>query len=329
MSPARTTTAPLACLASLPVSKEISLAADLHRDAGHVKHAHVFAFPFGRPVGGPSASELSFSNARDVTEPLALRPQRARRARRRARCPSTNAVGVPVTPARIPLSKSRRTRSATALGAAVGARSARGRARARSRPLPQVRVVDVRRGRRRASRPSPRSAPCSAAASAAACSAGARGCFDWRPGSGGSTSRSGSAAISRPGARRSAGSRGRRRRSTSGPSPRTWSSGPSGGTAALVSSAASAGSAAAASSASKIRLAPGISSGVGDCVAPSARRRRASISTSERLAWPPLVEVGAVGARDLALGVEVGEQRRSSRPSCSRNALWRPGASRR
>ena len=33
VSPARTTTEPLACLASLPVSKEIWLVADLHRDA--------------------------------------------------------------------------------------------------------------------------------------------------------------------------------------------------------------------------------------------------------------------------------------------------------
>ena len=64
-----------------------------------------------------------------------------------------------------------------------------------------------------------------------------------------------------------------------------------------------------ASSASKIRFAPGISSGVS---APRATRRRCpspSIRTSERLACPRSARSGAVGVADLALGMEVGEQR--------------------
>ena len=90
------------------------LAADLSRDAAHVKHAHVFAFPFGRPVGGPiSLRTLVLVTACDVSEAANVR-ESARRRRRRAALRPANAVGVPVTPARIPPSKSRRTRAATA-----------------------------------------------------------------------------------------------------------------------------------------------------------------------------------------------------------------------
>ena len=62
VSPARTTTAPLACRASFPVSNEISLPPTSSRDTANVKHAQCVV-PFGSPGWRPLALELSFSVA--------------------------------------------------------------------------------------------------------------------------------------------------------------------------------------------------------------------------------------------------------------------------
>ena len=148
--------------------------------------------------------------------------------------PSRNAAGVPATPARIPPSKSRRTRSASAVRATV--------------PLEALEVelerlahapIDAGRppspGRRRSSPRAPRTPPRRPAAPRPRRRHGgrARGDACWPPESGGTR---GAAAAPRaaPRSRRNAGMRGRGRGSASRPSPRTWSSGPTGGTPALV-----------------------------------------------------------------------------------------------
>ena len=108
VSPERTTTAPLAWRASLPVSKEISCPPTSARDAAHVKHAHVCLFPSAARMAASIAQNFSFS--------LRARCYRAseRHGRHSAtRVPSAKTAGVPVTAARIPPSKSRRTRSAS------------------------------------------------------------------------------------------------------------------------------------------------------------------------------------------------------------------------
>ena len=287
------------------------LAADLHRDAAHVKHAHVFAFPSGRPVGGPFLQNSRSRNAGDVTAGRQL-GEVARRARRES-APPANAAGVPVTPARIPVSKSRRTRSATAAERRSALEALEVEAE-RSRALPQVRVVDValvgvdrvdhlqnapalERGglgrgvqRRRAR-----------------VLAGEREMADARAAAGASRIRSQAA--------RSAGRRGRDRRSPPAPRRGRGRRAPDRRTAALVSSRIASASPSAAS-ASKIRLAPGISSGVGDSCDP-AHDPLGVDQHQGAVRRPPVLEVGAVGARDLALGVEVGQQRASrARAAC-------------
>ena len=191
--------------------------ADIRRDAGYVKHAHLVVLP---PAARMAA--ICFQNSRSLS---ARESTGVVRGRPRGRAGDAGAdAGLEVAP------DPRRDRARSG----DRPRSARDRARG-ARPAPRGAGRRRGRGRRRASRPSRRSGPAAPAASAAACRAGERGCLlatgKWRK-----TIVASARARSPPRRRRSAGSRGRRRRSAASPSPRTWSSGPTGGTAALVSS---------------------------------------------------------------------------------------------
>ena len=84
--------------------------ADIRRDAGYVKHAHLVVYL--RP---PGWRPICFQNSRSLTA--------------RVRVQGIETAGVAATPPRMPDSKSRRTRAATARSGGR-ARSARGRARA-------------------------------------------------------------------------------------------------------------------------------------------------------------------------------------------------------
>ena len=314
VSPEPTTTAPLAWRASLPVSKEIS-SPPTSTETRLTSNMLMYFFPFGRPVGGHLAQNFSFS--------LAARCYRASDAQvvlGRAGAASTNAAGVPVTPARIPPSKSRAHPLGDRARSGGRARSAPGRARARA-PAPTGAGRPPCPGRDRSSpraperllaperrRPRPRRG---APGRAGAC---------WPPGSGGRRA-AGAARRSAPRSPRSAGRRGpgrrppparRRGRGRSGHRPardaRRWSDRHALRLRPVARHPRPWRSSVAAASASKIRLAPGISSGVGD----SCTQRTipsSSIRTSERLPWPTLVEVGAVARDHLSLGLEVGEQR--------------------
>ena len=220
-------------------------------------------------------------------------PRITRGPRRRHRASSgAKAVGVPVTPARMPLSKSARTRARDLVGAAV-ALEALEVERPRSALAPRDAGRPGGRGRRRSSRRTtrrprdpaatpplrPRAAPASAGAARRS----------------GNVARTGApleppAPARRP---RTPGSRGRGRRS--GPArrrerghpgrsagPRRWRSPRKPAPQALR---AAPPSGCLTSSASKIRFAPGIVSGV--CSAWTQRTMpSSSISTSERLLCP-------------------------------------------
>src|SRR3990172_6408318 len=84
VSPERTTTAPPAWRANLPVSKEIS-SPPTSTETRLTSNKLIYVFPFGRPVGGQSCSELSFSNGDDLTDAAGNAPrgsaQRAQRFR--------------------------------------------------------------------------------------------------------------------------------------------------------------------------------------------------------------------------------------------------------
>ena len=215
-----------------------------------------------------------------------------------------DARGVPVTPARMPDSKSRRTRAATASERRSASKRSRSRPEALD-PLPEMRVVDAAAvGVERVDHLE-EARPGGPAASAAACSAGERGCLlatgKWRK-----TSRRRALAQLAARRRRSAGSRGRRRRSAPPPPRRDVVVRPDRRDRRHCSRSAHGASR---TSASKIRLAPGN----------SPRRRRfvgpgdLAVLVDEdegAVGEADLLDVGAVGAGDLALGLEVGEQRR-------------------
>ena len=140
------------------------VAADLGRDAGDFEHAHVFAFPFGRPVGG-----LFSQNSRSLTRAMLARAARRAGSGRELRerdgdlavdCgvrPQTRSGSPPPPPgsrSRSRVARARRRRSER--------RSASKRSRSRleqSRPLPQVRIVHSPRIGSRSSRRSSRTRP--------------------------------------------------------------------------------------------------------------------------------------------------------------------------
>ena len=88
--------------------------ADVRRDAGYVKHAHLVVLP---PAARLAA--IRFQNSRSLTA-------------ERVQASKTPPGRAGRHPARMPDSKSRRTRAATSLGAAIAPRSARDRARGAS-----------------------------------------------------------------------------------------------------------------------------------------------------------------------------------------------------
>ncbi len=138
--------------------------ADIRRDAGNVKHAHLVFYlrpPGWRPICFQNSRSLYCEGYRASSSPV---PVAENRWSARARRP------------RIPDPKSRRTRAATSLGAAVGLEAVEVEAEELA-PAPRGAGRRPGRGRRRASRPSRRSAPAAPAASAAACRAGERGCL--------------------------------------------------------------------------------------------------------------------------------------------------------
>ena len=142
VSPWRTTTAPEACLAILPVSNEISLPAISTET--RVTASDIFISLLCR-------TRRSAGRSLDPIEPDEV-SGRGTGLRRRTK------VGVVATPARTPPSKSRRMRASVA----SDRRSASKRSRSspsRSRTRPQVRVLEAAPGRRRARRASPRSGP--------------------------------------------------------------------------------------------------------------------------------------------------------------------------
>ena len=140
--PARTTTAPLAWRASLPVSKEISLPPTSTETRLTSNMLMYSAFPSGRPVGAHrsrtsrSLSRAMLQGAQRCESGCAARSEARSRRRTRRRPGDAGAdPALEVAPHAL----------GDRLRAAIGARSARGRARARVAPLPQVRVVDCAR----------------------------------------------------------------------------------------------------------------------------------------------------------------------------------------
>ena len=171
MSPWRTTTAPEACLAILPVSNEISLPA-ISTETVVTASVCSYVIPFRAALVGrrdrrrvSSESEHDPGLARQAARSLVRGPSASNSGRRRRRPPPPGASRT-----------SRRTRAAASSPRGGRPRSGRGRARA-PRARPQVRVVEaalvgVQRVVER-----PRTRPGSAAASAACASATARGCL--------------------------------------------------------------------------------------------------------------------------------------------------------
>ena len=80
--------------------------ADIHRDAAYVKHAHLVVLP---PAARLAA--ICFQNSRSLSREESTCPRIRSGGRRQ--CRSRAGAGVAATPARIPDSKSRRTRLAT------------------------------------------------------------------------------------------------------------------------------------------------------------------------------------------------------------------------
>ena len=306
--PQRTTTAPPAWRASLPVSKEISLPPTSTETRLTSNMLMYSLFLSAARLAANLAQNSRSLTRRDVSRCRDSREVRPRERRRpqRAIAGRDERRRRPGDAARIPLSKSRRTRAAT--GSERRSRSKRSRsrpsARARShrcgsstRALVGVdRVHHLPEARPRAEPRPPRRRRAGPALAGAW----------WPPGSGASTRRSGSSRDPRPGggAVRAGEVQVDDRL---GPVAADVVVGPDGGTAALVSSRTGArrsprlrrtrrrASEATRrrprrrldrdARASKIRFAPGISSGVGD----SCTQRTipsSSTSTSERLACP-------------------------------------------
>ena len=261
MSPAWTTTAPVACLASLPVSNEISLARDLHGDARNGVRHHMYSF-LSPPVGRRSASRVfSVSERVDRSDPLQITCRRHTGAhlavheqRRRRHHPGADAaLEVALHPRGHRLASGGRRRSAR--------RRARALARAPTGAGPRAAP-----GRRTARRASPRSAPWSA---------GRLGRARGRPRARVLRAhREVAEAPARAGRReprvqraRSTGTRSRRRRSPAARRPRR-ARGRRARAAGAARCRGRSGRSAAAASASKIRFAPGSSPGRSRLVAP-------------------------------------------------------------
>ena len=136
--------------------------ADIRRNAGYVKHAHLVVLP---PAARLAA--ICFQNSRSLSE------KRVQPALRNTVWASKMAGGA--TPARIPDSKSRRTRAGNRIGAAIGLEAVEVEPEPLG-PLPEVRIVDVAAvGVERVDHLE--EAALQPAASAAACRAGERGCL--------------------------------------------------------------------------------------------------------------------------------------------------------
>ena len=137
VSPWRTTTAPEACLAILPVSNEISLAGDLDRDRRHGVSAHMYCLSW--PAFGRRPQSCLSRNPNPVSLASgALRAPAASGLPRATRTASASSSRPPRSASRT----SRRTRSATARSRRSASKRSRSRPSASQR-VPQVRVVDA------------------------------------------------------------------------------------------------------------------------------------------------------------------------------------------
>ena len=228
VSPERTTTAPPAWRASLPVSKEIS-SPPTSTETRLTSNMLMYYLPFGRPDGGQSLQNFSFSFGERCyrASPAVSRLD----ARRR---PSRNAAGVP-RPRRgfRPGSHGERARRAPSERRSRSKRSTSSPS-ARTPPIGAGRPSSP--GRHRSSPRAPRTPPRRPVAPRPRRRHGGQARADacWPPGSGG---RRGAAAAPRGCCAQIAAQCGHARsryRISLPPSPRTWSSGPT-GDAALVS----------------------------------------------------------------------------------------------
>ena len=174
-----------------------------------------------RPTPPPGRSGVPNPRVYEAKRAASRRP-----ARRGAPPPSTNSVGVVITPARMPERKSRSTRSATAGERRSGSKRSRS-SPSRSRALPQVRVVEVALVRQQRVVHLPEAPLQRGRLGRRGQHRGRAGA--WRPPGSGGTPAAPASAVRIRWARAQCGHSRSAYSTTSGPSPRTWSSSGAGG----------------------------------------------------------------------------------------------------